>query len=84
MARERRHYGGVVTKNHNMTISAFVVAIIPRRKPAKKAPISGRLLLLIIPHRFEGACSRGVGVLVIGRAYRLLENRKCIRHPGVL
>ena len=51
MARKRREYGGVVTKNYNMTISAFVVAIIPRRKPAKKVPISGRLLLLIVPHR---------------------------------
>ena len=69
-----------------MTISgAFVVAIIPRRKPAKKVPISGRLLLLIVPHRFEGACSGAeVGVSVIGRAYRLLGNRKCIRHYGVL
>jgi hypothetical protein len=31
--------------------NTWVVAIIPRRKAAKKVPISVKLLLFIVPHR---------------------------------
>jgi hypothetical protein len=58
----------------------FVIAIIPHRKPAKKVPISGRFLSFRTSVRGR-LFRRGSRSFADSRAYRLLDNRKCIRHP---